>query len=317
LQAPLPLSGETQSCRFASPIGTKLGYRQNFCNKQPYATFLFRSAAQADIAACLGNGTSSSDCGSPSGTGFGYDGYRYDPETGLYHTGARYYDPRLGRFLQPDPIGQAGGVNLYAYVGNDPLNAVDPSGLCPACWGAAIGFGVDLGAQLLFTGTYDWRQGVAATGAGALTGGVSAIIGRTVATVGGRAIANAAVGATASAVQAGSLNVVAGQQNNVAGAAILGGVGGAVGSYIGDKIVAASQAGSQAAFDALSTADKLGALGMLQANPSLTIGAARPAAVAFGNAAGTAVGDAIGALPSDSIPSLIPGAHAATPSSLK
>ena len=127
----MPLSGETQSCRFASPIGTKLGYRQNFCNKQPYATFLFRSAAQADIAACLGNGTSSSDCGSPSGTGFGYDGYRYDPETGLYHTGARYYDPRLGRFLQPDPIGQAGGVNLYAYVGNDPLNGTDPSGL----WG--------------------------------------------------------------------------------------------------------------------------------------------------------------------------------------
>jgi len=125
----LPLSGETQSCRFASPIGTKLGYRQNFCNKQPYATFLFRSAAQADIAACLGNGTSSSDCGSPSGTGFGYDGYRYDPETGLYHTGARYYDPRLGRFLQPDPIGQAGGVNLYAYVNNDPLNGVDPLGL--------------------------------------------------------------------------------------------------------------------------------------------------------------------------------------------
>jgi len=49
----------------------------------------------------------------------------------LYHTGARYYDPRLGRFLQPDPIGQAGGVNLYAYVGNDPLNGTDPSGL----WG--------------------------------------------------------------------------------------------------------------------------------------------------------------------------------------
>ena len=47
MQAPLPLIGETQSCRFASPIGTKLGYRQNFCNKQPYATFLFRSAAQA------------------------------------------------------------------------------------------------------------------------------------------------------------------------------------------------------------------------------------------------------------------------------
>jgi RHS repeat-associated protein len=68
-------------------------------------------------------------CGDASGTGFGYVGYRYDQETGLYHTGARYYDPRLGRFLQMDPIGQAGGLNLYAYVLNDPLNLVDPSGL--------------------------------------------------------------------------------------------------------------------------------------------------------------------------------------------
>ena len=153
LQAPLPLSGETQSCRFASPIGTKLGYRQNFCNKQPYATFLFRSAAQADIAACLGNGTSSSDCGSPSGTGFGYDGYRYDPETGLYHTGARYYDPRLGRFLQPDPIGQAGGVNLYAYTGNDPLNGTDPDGL----WQATISGGY-LGVGGSFTFGYNSGQ---------------------------------------------------------------------------------------------------------------------------------------------------------------
>lgn len=64
-----------------------------------------------------------------SGTTFGYAGYRYDAETGLYHTGARYYDPVSGRFLMPDPIGYAGGVHLYAYVGDDPLNAVDPTGL--------------------------------------------------------------------------------------------------------------------------------------------------------------------------------------------
>ncbi len=63
------------------------------------------------------------------GTGFGYAGYRYDAETGLYQTGARYYDTRLGRFLSTDPLGQGPGLNVYAYVGNDPLNNVDPDGL--------------------------------------------------------------------------------------------------------------------------------------------------------------------------------------------
>jgi RHS repeat-associated protein len=60
---------------------------------------------------------------------FGYTGQRIDPETGgLYYYRARHYSPAWGRFLQPDPIGYAGGVNRYAYVGNDPLNATDPHG---------------------------------------------------------------------------------------------------------------------------------------------------------------------------------------------
>ncbi len=62
-----------------------------------------------------------------------FDGYRYDAETGLYFTGARYYSPQLGRFLQPDPIGVAGGLNTYAYTANDPLNFTDPRGLCTGC----------------------------------------------------------------------------------------------------------------------------------------------------------------------------------------
>ncbi|MBN2449259.1 MAG: RHS repeat protein, partial [Lentisphaeria bacterium] len=48
--------------------------------------------------------------------------------TGLLFMRARHYDPELGRFLQPDPIGIAGGANLYAYAGNSPLNHADPSG---------------------------------------------------------------------------------------------------------------------------------------------------------------------------------------------
>ncbi len=47
------------------------------------------------------------------------------------HLGARYYDPVSGRFLQRDPIGIDAGTNVYSYVGNNPLDTVDPSGLAP------------------------------------------------------------------------------------------------------------------------------------------------------------------------------------------
>jgi RHS repeat-associated protein len=64
-------------------------------------------------------------------TPFGYTGQRYDTETNFNYYRARHYSPTLGRFLQPDPIGYTAGPNLYAYVGNDPLNQTDPKGLAP------------------------------------------------------------------------------------------------------------------------------------------------------------------------------------------
>jgi RHS repeat-associated protein len=47
------------------------------------------------------------------------------------HVGARYYDPSTGRFLQRDPIGVSGGLNLYGYVGSNPLSLIDSNGLVP------------------------------------------------------------------------------------------------------------------------------------------------------------------------------------------
>jgi len=63
-----------------------------------------------------------------TGSRFRYTGQIIIPEAQLYYYKARMYDPRLGRFLQTDPIGYKDDLDLYAYVGNDPVSRTDPSG---------------------------------------------------------------------------------------------------------------------------------------------------------------------------------------------
>ena len=64
------------------------------------------------------------------GNGFRFPGQYYDDETGLHYNYHRYYDPKTGRYLTPDPIGLAGmDSNLYGYVLNNPINLIDPYGL--------------------------------------------------------------------------------------------------------------------------------------------------------------------------------------------
>jgi RHS repeat-associated protein len=61
-----------------------------------------------------------------------FPGHFFDAETGLHYNRFRYYDPTLARYLESDPIGIDGGVNLYAYTSN-PLREVDVRGLAPKC----------------------------------------------------------------------------------------------------------------------------------------------------------------------------------------
>ena len=88
--------------------------------------------AQAD---CAGNRQTLNrydEYGKPQSTNTGrfqYTGQAWLPEIGAYDYKARIYAPHLGRFLQTDPIGYGGGMNLYAYVGGDPVNLIDPTGL--------------------------------------------------------------------------------------------------------------------------------------------------------------------------------------------
>jgi RHS repeat-associated protein len=80
---------------------------------------------------------------------FGFAGGLYDATTGLVRFGARDYEPASGRWTAKDPIGFAGNdANLYRYVRNDPVNAIDPSGLDTAL---DVGLGILAGAYDLFT----------------------------------------------------------------------------------------------------------------------------------------------------------------------
>jgi RHS repeat-associated protein len=73
--------------------------------------------------------------GETVGPRFRFTGQQYIAELGLYYYKARFYAPRLGRFLQTDPVGTKDDLNLYAYVGNNPVNRVDPTGLASVTFG--------------------------------------------------------------------------------------------------------------------------------------------------------------------------------------
>ncbi len=99
-----------------------------------------------------------------------YRGYYFDMETGFYYLNARYYDPALGRFINPDDYVSTGqgltSFNMYAYCNNDPINMIDLTGEFAAL-ATVGGFGLANCWNPL-----GWAIGIATTSAAVLIGGV-------------------------------------------------------------------------------------------------------------------------------------------------
>jgi RHS repeat-associated protein len=160
---------------------------------------------------------------------FGFTARERDAESGLMFYRARYYDPKLGRFISQDPIGFDGGdLNLYRYVFNDPANLTDPSGeIALAEYAATIGNRVRKAGSSIFRYYRAIREGFEKLSR----------------------LQKAIVGGGVGAVSGGALGAATGGEGCDLGTGIAGGAGGGA-SFVAAAELEALLAGSAGAFAA-------------------------------------------------------------------
>ena len=132
---------------------------------------------------------------------FQYSTKRFDPDTGLAYFGYRFYAPAINKWIARDPLHESGGINLYGYVGGNPLNYVDPFGLEPdsgcvaACTigGGIIGGGIGYYGLGLLGGLLGGGGGTLVGPEGTIAGGIAgAVAGSRAGGAGGAAAGSAA-----------------------------------------------------------------------------------------------------------------------------
>jgi RHS repeat-associated protein len=133
----LDVNSDSSFVKYVNGLGIDDKIRQTVNGQAQYFVqdHLGSTNALTDATGTVISSASYDSFGNASGnlaTRYGYTGREKDADTGLHYYRARWYDSNLGRFLSEDPIGFGGGdVNLFGYVGNNPLMNRDPSGKIP------------------------------------------------------------------------------------------------------------------------------------------------------------------------------------------